>query len=221
MSNYLIWNKKTITDFSIKAVTDLYSRGYVFTREHKGAMYQTRVIRINLVNFSPNSENRRVLKKVEDLELNIESIPPENYTWHVHKLGKEFYQQKFGSGQFSATKIRELVTDKEKSNFNKLYSYTSGNETVGYCICYENSNLLHYAYPFYNSQKFSNNYGMGMMLLAILNSQTRKDKYIYLGSASRPEDKYKLQFSGLEWFDGKTWTDDIDGLKGLLSESAS
>src|SRR3989344_6101553 len=38
-------------------------------------------------------------------------------------------------------------------------------------------------------------------------------KYIYLGSFSRPTDTYKLQFAGLEWFDGKQWQNNPEKLK--------
>ena len=41
-------------------------------------------------------------------------------------------------------------------------------------------------------------------------------KYIYLGSSQRPADTYKLQFAGLEWFDGKMWQTDLEKLKKTL-----
>ena len=41
-------------------------------------------------------------------------------------------------------------------------------------------------------------------------------KYIYLGSLQRPTDSYKLQFKGMEWFDGEKWQVDISPLKEIL-----
>ena len=61
------------------------------------------------------------------------------------------------------------------------------------------------------------NVGLGMMLRAILYAKEHGKKYIYLGSATRPTDVYKLQFSGLEWFDGERWKNDLLTLKNLLS----
>jgi arginyl-tRNA--protein-N-Asp/Glu arginylyltransferase len=52
-----------------------------------------------------------------------------------------------------------------------------------------------------------------MMTKAIVWAKENNKKYIYLGSASRPTDTYKLQFEGLEWFDGKNWNADLDRLK--------
>ena len=55
-----------------------------------------------------------------------------------------------------------------------------------------------------------------MMLRAILWAKEINKQYIYLGSAQRPSDTYKLQFEGLEWFDGKEWQTDLNELKKIL-----
>jgi hypothetical protein len=39
---------------------------------------------------------------------------------------------------------------------------------------------------------------------------------MFLGSAQRPSDTYKMQFSGLEWFDGQQWNTDTEALKNIL-----
>ncbi len=249
---YLSWNEKTITDFSDNNIESAYNDGYVFTRVGKGVMKQTRSLRIDLEKFELSSENKRILKKTEELSLGISPIPYEQYTWEIHKLGKDFYEQKFGKGTFSAQKIKELITDKEKSNFNQLFVYslpavilthslrsvqapeestpikknsidpssatTSLGMTmpVGYCIALETKNILHYCYPFYNLDINYPNIGLGMMTKAIVWAKESNKKYIYLGSFSRPTDTYKLQFSGLEWFDGSGWQTNTDRLKTIL-----
>lgn len=213
---YLSWNEKTINKFDAHTIDSLYSDGFVFTRVGKGAMNQTRSLRTNLAKFELSSENRRVLKKTEDLVLSASTIPYSDYDWSIHKMGKDFYATKFGEKTFSAQKIKELITDAKKSNFNLLLKYELVNETIGYCIALETKYILHYCYPFYNLEKANSNLGMSMMLKAISYAKKNKKKYIYLGSAQRPADIYKLQFSGLEWFDGKKWQTDLGELKKLL-----
>ena len=216
--NYLKWNEQTITDFSETNINSLYNQGWLFTREGRGAMYQTRSLRIDLEKFELSSENRRVLKKTEDIGLMTYDLPYEKYSWEIGKMGKEFYQTKFGDGIFSANKIKELLT--KKHNFNKLYIYNNKQEAVGYCICFETDKILHYSYPFYvlhhTSYVISPNLGLGMMLRAIIHSKEASKKYVYLGSAKDAKAKYKLQFAGLEWFDGKEWKTNIDELKKIL-----
>ncbi len=212
---YLSWNEKTIHDFSDETIEDAYNNGYVFTRIGKGVINQTRSLRIDLNKFELSSENRRILGKTEEMDLTIKSIPYSKYDWSIHKMGKEFYETKFGEKTFSAQKIKELTTDKDKSNFNRLFIYKTDGKNVGYCIALETKNILHYCYPFYDLESNYQNLGMGMMLKAIVWAKENGKKYIYLGSFQRPTDTYKLQFAGLEWFDGQEWKNDLSGLKKL------
>ena len=205
--------------------------GYLFTRVEKGALDQTRSLRINLNKFKLSSENKRILKKTESVNLSAEPIPCANYSWEIGKLGKDFYDTKFGKGTFSANKIKELMTDEKKSNFNLVMLYAMGDavgangrsplpDPIGYAICRETNELIHYCYPFYHlpptSYKLPPNTGLGMMLKAILYAQEHGKKYVYLGSAQRSTDTYKLQFEGLEWFDGKQWQTNLEELKKIL-----
>jgi arginyl-tRNA--protein-N-Asp/Glu arginylyltransferase len=216
---YLKWDTKVITDFTPQSISEMYNKGFVFTRSGKGIMNQTRSLRIDLSKFELHTENRRVLRKTEGLEISTITLPMSeaDYSWEIHKLGKEYYNTKFGEGVFSASKIKELILDGEKSNYNHLCCYREKDSKVGYAICYENQDIMHYAYPFYDLTKYANNFGMGMMLRAILYAQQNNKKYVYIGSASRRGDSYKLYFNGLEWFDGKDWSSNISELKDLIA----
>lgn len=231
---YLNWQTKTITDFSDANIEKLYDEGFLFTRTGKGDMYQTRSLRIDLKKFKLNSENRRVLKHTESVETTASFVPYPDYDWTIHKLGKDFYTAKFGEKTFSAQKIKELITDKEKSNFNIVLNYLapvkilkhiafkdsddkrSAHYPIGYCIALGTKNILHYCYPFYHLNSKIQNLGLGMMIKAIVLAQESGKKYIYLGSASRPTDTYKLQFEGIEWFDGENWQTNLTTLKQEL-----
>jgi len=215
MDGYLSWDEKTITDFSEQNINALYERGFVFTRLGKGQMTQTRSVRIDLDKFELSSENRRILRKVENVKMIAIDLPHPNYDWRIHKLGFDFYTQKFGAGTFSANKIKELLTSKE-SNSNLLLEYSIENNKVGYCIAYQNNDWLHYGYPFYDLVNEIPNLGIGMMTKAIVWAKENNKKYVCLGSAQNPAAVYKTQFKGFEWFDGERWRDDIDELKKIL-----
>lgn len=201
------------------AVTQKYNQGYLFGRINKGYMYQTRALRINLEGFEFNSENRRVLRKTEGLEMSIVDLPVklDDYNWQIHKLGKDFYSNKFGDGTFSASKIKKLLTSTEDSHFTDLLQFSIESRAIGYCILYKNDSILHYCYPFYDFENLPGNTGMGMMLRAIQYSVSSGLDYIYLGSVTKPSDKYKLQFNNLEWFDGTDWQRDIDEIKQIIN----
>ncbi|HRH23202.1 MAG TPA: GNAT family N-acetyltransferase [Candidatus Magasanikbacteria bacterium] len=219
MKTYLSWKRQTLTDFSSENISTSYADGFVFTRRGKGEMDQTRSVRIDLAKFELSSENRRVLKKTDEIALETIPLPYSDYHWSIGKLAKDFYTTKFGDGTFSANKVKEILTDADNSNFNLLLRYTHHEEAVGYAICYTSDEILHYSYPFYeltNVAQFTN-IGIGMMTKAIQWAKDNGKKYVYLGSAQRPTDTYKFQFSGSEWFDGERWNSIVDELKKILS----
>jgi arginyl-tRNA--protein-N-Asp/Glu arginylyltransferase len=210
---YLNWDTKTITDFYPENIAKMYDEGYVFTRVDKGIMNKTRSFRVNLKAYAPSSENRRILRKAENLEMKIESIPYSAYSWEIGKLAKDFYE-KFGDNVFTANKVKEILTETDRSNFNKLIVFSIEGKPVGYAICYESKSLLHYSYPFYIEEPSR---GIGMMTKALEWAKASGKEYMYMGSLQRPSDTYKLQFLGGEWFDGSRWQVDTASLKDILS----
>ena len=218
---YLSWNETAITDFSSEKIGEMYENGYVFTRIGRGIMQQTRSVRINLDKFELSSENRRILKKVINLRLESIKLPLKDYNYTIPKMAKDFYDKKFGHGIMSAQKIKEMLTDPNKSNFNRLLMFTPETSLLeighaSYAICFAAPRFLHYSYPFYDLNNSSKDIGLGMMVMTIQHAKEFGLKYIYLGSLQRPTDIYKLQFSGLEWFDGKNWSTDIEQIKSIL-----
>lgn len=223
--------------------SDLYNQGFVFTRLAKGEMNQIRSLRVDLSKFSLNSENRRILRKNEDLKIELKKLPLENYSWEIHKMGKEFYNQKFGDGTMSAAKIKEMFTEEEKSNVNGVFAFHRKYEDtkheirnqepdlltnivyrisyVSYCLCYFDDKIIHYAYPFYDLSDINTTLGIGMMTMAINYAKENGFEYIYLGSVADKSAKYKLQFDGLEWWDNdkKEWNEDMIHLKDLLENT--
>lgn len=225
---YLSWDKRTLENPTESNIEDAYNLGYVFTRVGKNVMNQTRSLRIDLSKFKLSSENKRILHKTESLSLIPRPLPLDAYHWSIAKMAKDFYDTKFGQGTLSANKMRELLTDGTKNNFNRLFIYeftANGSHPTGYCVALETPNIVHYSYPFYHITNDSllvtnhslPNLGMGMMTMAVQWAKKQKKNYIYLGSAQRPTDVYKLQFEGMEWFDGEKWNTSMKDLKQILS----
>jgi len=217
---YFKTDQKLLTNVNEIDISELYAKGYVFTRVKKGLFNQTRSLRINLENFELNSENRRIQKKNEDLQLEVRKLPYRDYSWEIHKLGKDFYSIKFGDGTMSASKIKELFLETDKSNANYCFTYSQDNKNIGYCLAYINSSIVHYAYPFYDlNVAKENSLGLAMMIQAIIWAKVNGKQYIYLGSVTESKSKYKLQFEGLEWFDNntQTWSESLEELKALIN----
>jgi arginyl-tRNA--protein-N-Asp/Glu arginylyltransferase len=215
---YLNWDTTQTEDFSAENIARLYDEGYVFTRVGKGIMNKTRSFRVNLSALEMSSENRRIARKNEHLSLSIKSLPlsTPDYSWEIGKLAKDFYDAH--GAEFSANKVKELLTDATASNFNTLlvFTDTQTNLAVGYAICYTDARTLHYSYPFYMINPLEPSRGLGMMIRALEYAKAQGLSHAYLGSLQRPSDTYKLQFKGGEWFDGDAWQWDTSPLKEIL-----
>jgi arginyl-tRNA--protein-N-Asp/Glu arginylyltransferase len=150
-----------------------------------------------------------------------------DYDWSLGKLAKDFYESKFGPGIMSAAKVKEMLTSPEKSNFNSLLAYDLKGKLCGYSIGYSSRDIMHYSYPFYDMDVSPKDMGLGMMIMAIQYAKETGKQFVYLGSLQRPGDTYKLQFEGLEWFDGGDgggesgkWRSDIEEVKKVLASAS-
>jgi arginyl-tRNA--protein-N-Asp/Glu arginylyltransferase len=217
---YLCWQEKRIKDFNLDNIERLYDKGFVMTRKGKGIMHMTRSARIKLADFKPSSENRRILRKNDNLSLWEKDLPIDSYDWRIGKMAKDFYTKKFGEKIMSANKIKEILTEPTKSNFNKLLEYRQSiyEFPVGFAIVLETDNIIHYSYPFYNLELSLRDLGLGMMTMAVMRAKEKNKRFLYLGSLQRPSDIYKIQFEGFEWFDGKKWDRNTSELKKILNK---
>ncbi len=195
MYNY--FKQTSITDFSDQNIDTTYQEGFVATRLGKGIYNQLDSVRVPLESFKPNSENRRILRKSENLEVRLVRLADFEYNWKIGKLAKDFYDTKFEKGIISANKVKEMFTDSTKSNMNAVFVFTQAEKTIGYCLAVETKNMVHYSYPFYDLREITDNsMGMAMMVHAIMLAKELEKQYIYLGSYK----KYKMQFDGVEVF---------------------
>lgn len=195
---------------------DIYNMGFLPSRAKLNLFYLARSIRVNLQNFEQSSENRRVMRKVEYLKLEIKSLEEFEYNYKIGKLGSDFYKQRFGKGVMSAFRIKWLFTQGACSHVLVYYDKRKDNKIIGYCLVTKTDKLIHYAYPFYDVEYIKENAGMGMMLKAICRAKDSKSDYIYLGTCYTESSLYKTQFSGVEYFNGFGWSEDIKELKNLV-----
>jgi len=58
------------------------------------------------------------------------------------------------------------------------------------------------------------------MLEAIIWAKKSHKKFVYLGTCYEPEALYKTEFKGVEFFNGFRWSNNLDELKTLLTQSS-
>lgn len=196
-------------------IDEIYERGFLATRIKKNYYYLARNLRINLKEFSLNSENRRVLKKIEGLELENRKLENFDFDYSITKLASDFFKKKFDKIIITPKKLKWLF---KGEFFTNVLVYKWNKKEIGYCITMETEELLHYAYPFYKSDLIGSNLGMSMMIKAIEYAKQKNKKHVYLGTVYTPKSLYKTQFKGIEWFDENSWNKDIEKLKNKIKE---
>jgi arginyl-tRNA--protein-N-Asp/Glu arginylyltransferase len=190
--------------------------GFLPSRLKLNLFYLARGLRINLNRFKLSSENRRINRKTEDISLKVVDLEDFKYHYSIGKLASDFYKERFGKGVMSAFKIKWLITSGACTHIIVYIDKSEGGKIVGYCPSVMNSNLLHYAYPFYDLNYLDKNVGMGMMLKSVMFAKNKDLKFTYLGTVYTRSSLYKVQFTGAEYFTGFGWSDDIAKLKELV-----
>ncbi len=209
-------------------IDEALKRGFVPTRKRDLYFQLARSSRVALEEFTPSSENRRILRKTEDISVRLADINEHPYHWTIGAFAKSFYTQKFGRAIMSAQKMKWIFNSQ---TFNAVFVFSTpavdyepshgvpdyeGEKVLGLCPAVATDESIAYAYPFYDLSYQNKNTGLGMMLKAILHAREVGKKHIYLGTLYTPSSLYKTQFAGFEWFDGQDWDKDIKKVKALV-----
>lgn len=198
-------------------LSKIYSKGFLPFRSIKNLYYLCRSVRVDLGKFELSSENRRILKKTDIFKWKLVKLDRFDYTPGVQKTCKEWFNQKFGQGQISVAAIRKIFT---AGIFTHVFVWEFDNDVVGQAIVFINNDLVHYAHLFYNPRLAKSNLGVRMMLQAVIWSQENRKKFVYLGTCYTRSSLYKTEFSGLEFFNGFSWSDNIKELKYLIDRKS-
>jgi arginine-tRNA-protein transferase len=206
---YYVWATVSVDE----SLTIPYSAGFLASRLGKGVYYMARSLRVDLSKWVLTSENRRVLRKMDNLHmLNPVKMQRNTFNPELSMMAKHFYRTKTGEKIFSPRVIKRMF---DEESFSHYIPFFLNEKTVGYCIVNMSDSLMHYAYPFYNIDIDLKDLGMAMMINAIKFAQSSGLQYVYLGTIYGGG-RYKLQFKGLEWWNGSMWLNDISKLKEIL-----
>ena len=98
-----------------------------------------------------------------------------------------------------------------------LFLDAASGAEIGLVTLYlEGSALAFYYYAFYDLRHSVSNLGMFMMTTAAKLFAARGFKHLHLGSCYSPNALYKTQFSGVQFFNGFRWSNNLAELKFML-----
>lgn len=205
---------ETIDEFPL-----IYDKGFLpFTDkiDEKGDIfYMARSLRINLFKFNDSSENRRINRKVEALNMSFKVIPKAEFDLSdplFRKLCLDYAGGRFSMGGMNEERF-DYVLSKEVASH--IFEFQSNGVIVGYIIALIEGDILHYWFAFFDTVLMkSHSLGKWMMWAAIDWSKRQGLAYAYLGTAYNTKALYKVRdFKGAEFYDGSGWNQDIKILK--------
>lgn len=209
---YAIW---AVPDAG-EAPSTIFARGFLPASRNLDRFYMCRQVRTKLSEFERSSENRRILRKCENVSLQL--IPREDfaYTEERRNFYKKYADEKFGKDKMSFDRLDSLFNSAITSHV-MLFTDTSTGKEVGTVTLYlEPKNLVFYYYAFYDLDYYSKNLGMYMMTSTVDYFAHEQFEFIYLGSCYSRNALYKTQFKGAEFFNGVCWSENIAELKYLI-----
>lgn len=195
---------------------DLFAAGFLPSSRQLDRFYLCRQIRVALRQFTPSSENRRILRKGEGLV--VELIPRAEFEFTPAR--REFCQRytaaKFGPGGMSDERLDSLFHAPVTTHVLRFTEAASGVE-IGLATLYlEADRMAFYYYAFYDLAHANRSLGMFMMTRAVRLFAERGTLHLYLGSGYSESALYKTQFAGFEFFNGNRWSPSLDELKFIL-----
>ena len=172
-----------------------------------------RSVRVNLKKFAESSENRRILKKFGE-ELVRQETPINHFTAdsEFENFCLQYFKKRHGPSVMPRERLRHIL---EKESVTHIVSYLKDGKILGYVFLVRDTECLHFWFSFYDLYLVRQSLGMYLMLDAVRAGKKDGLKYVYLGTAYGEKGLYKLNFPGLEFWDGERWNPDTKVLKNL------
>lgn len=194
----------------------MFNGGFLPSSRNLDRFYLCRHVRVDLPQFKPSSENRRVLRKGEGIQFQLIPRAEFDYTAERRAAFKAYTDIKFGKDSMTFARLDSLFASPIISHL-LVFTDTQTGEEVGTATLYlEGGELAFYYYAFYDLNYFQRNLGLYMMTSAVAEFARRGTRHLYLGSCYSENALYKTQFAGAEFFNGFRWSQDLKELKHLL-----
>jgi arginyl-tRNA--protein-N-Asp/Glu arginylyltransferase len=199
---------------------DLMERGFLPSSPAMDRFYLCRNLRIELSRYRATSENRRILRKGEGIEMALLGRGEFVFDADRRAAWKRYADRRFGQGVMSWERLDGLLESRQVTHLLEFRDRSSGCELGTVLLYLEEPRLAYYCYAFYDLDHSERSLGLIMMTRAVEFFAGRGVRHLHVGTCYAERSLYKTQFSGLEFFNGARWSSDIEELKYLLRREA-
>lgn len=206
------------------ALDDVYAQGYLpysNAANVQNVYYMCRSLRVPLEGFTLNSENRRV-HRLFDTQFTASTEPLSLLTDNADILAffLQYFKDVHGPDVMPKARLLHLLNHGAARDLT-LYRDRDGRPVA--CILNGGTTAIeHYWFAAYHADYYKQSLGMWLMVDAVLRAQKAGRSHIYLGTAYGEKAKYKVNFSGVEWWAGNSWRREANNkmLKDLMKHDA-
>lgn len=213
--NYALYALKESQD----ELSDIYNKGFLpytgNTLLQKEVFYFARSLRVNLANFDDTSENRRVNRLVEPLEIEMNLISKSEFdvqSTEFMSFCENYINERIGEDNMSLDRWKYILRQETGTH---LFEFRNQERIMGYVLAAINDDMVHYWFAFFDTEYMrTHSLGKWMMWKVIRWAKDNNRKFAYLGTAYKPAALYKIRdHKGLEFWDGTGWNTDVKTLK--------
>ena len=200
---------------------DVYDKGFLpysaNTDLRHDVFYMARSLRVSLDLFKDSSENKRLIRKIDDLNPQMEVVAKAEVDYHHRDFLHfclDYAGQRFSNRAMDERRFLYVLSKTLGSHFLK---FTTGDTIIGYVYTIVEYPIIHYWYSFFDIS-YLKTYSLGKYMLwsAIRWAKDQGFDYIYLGTCYGTPSLYKVRdFHGIQFWDGTTWNGDKNLLKAL------
>jgi len=159
---------------------------------------------------------RRILRKGEGIEMKLVGRADFDLTSARRECYKNFADARFGKDAMPHERL-ELVFNSPVSTHLLVFTDAKTGAELGVAVLYiESPQLAFYRFAFYDLNHFNRSLGLFMMTSAVAYFAEKGLAHLYLGTCYSERAIYKTQFSGVEFFNGFRWSEDLAELKFLI-----
>lgn len=213
---YAIWAFPEPDDHPSEA----FALGFLPSSRDLDRFYMCRHVRVELSQFEPSSENRRIFRKGQGITYRLVERDQFQYNDAWRSFCKSYADAKFGADVMTEERLDALFQAPVCSHL-MMYSDAATGQDIGLIVLYmAPPGVAFYYYSFYDLDYANKNLGMYMMTSAVEYAQQQGFDFIYLGSCYSRNALYKTQFSGFQFWNGFTWSNDLKELKYLIHRDA-
>jgi len=163
-----------------------------------------RSARIDLKKFSPNSENRRVLKQFDGTfsrtVVQLSDFDYKNEEFLAFCLN--YFEKRHGP---QIMPKERLLTILEAGFITDIVTYHDNGNVIGYAFEANDERMGHYWFSFYDLDYVYKSLGLWIMLDCIREAQKENKDHYYVGTVYGEKGLYKTNIDSLEYWDGSEW----------------